>query len=89
MPTPKRAVFTPMDSWRGEHLSYKQSIEGQYSFQVFEPPSNARVEAYNLTNTPHFNNPNGSVASSNFLSITSTSGNALSRQIRLGARISF
>jgi hypothetical protein len=49
----------------------------------------ARVEAYNVTNTPHFNNPNGNVNSSGFMTITSTSTNSRNRQMRLGARLSF
>jgi len=49
----------------------------------------ARVEAFNLTNTPHFNNPNGSVNSGGFMTITGTSGNSPERQIRLGLRLQF
>jgi hypothetical protein len=49
----------------------------------------ARVEGYNVTNTPHFNNPNGNVNSSGFMTITSTSTNARNRQLRLGMRLSF
>lgn len=49
MPTPKRSYFVPMQSWEGEHKSYKQPIEGQYSFAVQEPQNTAaaRLEAYN------------------------------------------
>lgn len=46
-----------------------------------------RVEAFNLTNTPHFLNPNGNVNSGGFMTITST--DAPERQVRLGARLSF
>jgi hypothetical protein len=49
----------------------------------------ARAEAFNLTNTPHFNNPNGNVNSGGFMTITSTSGNSPERQFRLGARLQF
>jgi hypothetical protein len=49
----------------------------------------ARVEAFNLTNTPHFNNPDGSVNSGGFMTITGTSGNSPERQIRLGLRLQF
>ena len=48
-----------------------------------------RVEAFNLTNTPHFGNPNGNVNSGGFMTITSTDRGAPERQVRLGARISF
>ena len=54
-----------------------------------------RGEAMNLTNTPHFGNPNGSITSSSFGMITSTAGSASSlatddsRLLRVGLRISF
>ncbi|MCG6928472.1 MAG: TonB-dependent receptor [Acidobacteria bacterium] len=48
-----------------------------------------RAEAFNLTNTPHFNNPNGSVNSGSFMTITGTSSNSPERQFRLGGRITF
>jgi hypothetical protein len=48
-----------------------------------------RAEAFNLTNTPHFNNPSSSVNSGSFMTITGTSGNSPERQFRLGGRISF
>jgi len=49
----------------------------------------ARAEAFNLTNTPHFTNPNTSVNSSGFMTITGTSGNSPERQFRLGVRVQF
>ena len=52
-------------------------------------PCEARVEAFNLTNTPHFNNPNGNVNSGGFMTITGTSGNSPERQFRLGLRMQF
>jgi len=49
------------------------------------------VEAFNVTNTPHFggpdHNPNGDVGSSGFMTITGA--NADERQIRLGVRLEF
>ncbi len=48
-----------------------------------------RMEAFNFTNTPHFNNPNGSVTSSSFGEITSTNVNAPERQFRFGLRLGF
>jgi hypothetical protein len=48
-----------------------------------------RAEAFNLTNTPHFGNPNGDVNSSGFMTITSTSANSPERQFRLGVRLQF
>jgi hypothetical protein len=51
-----------------------------------------RAEAFNATNTPHFNNPNGNVNSSNFGKVLSTDRNwamGRSRQFRFGFRLSF
>ena len=51
-----------------------------------------RAEAFNVTNTPHFNNPNGNVNSGNFGKILSTDANwalARSRQFRFGFRVTF
>jgi hypothetical protein len=47
----------------------------------------ARVEAFNLTNTPHFDQPNNDVSSRGFMTITSAWPDE--RQIRLGLRVSF
>ena len=53
-----------------------------------------RVQAANVTNTPKFNNPNGSLTSSTFMRITSAaSGNTFGsygeRQIQIGVRFEF
>ncbi len=48
----------------------------------------ARVQAYNLTNTPHFANPNSDINGSNFGLITSTQPCSY-RQVELGLRLSF
>jgi hypothetical protein len=45
-----------------------------------------RAEAYNLTNTPHWGNPNTSVSSGSFGQITETSAE---RQLQVAARILF
>ena len=49
----------------------------------------ARIEAFNVTNTPHFTNPNASVNSGGFMTITGTSRNSPERQFRLGLRVQF
>ena len=51
-----------------------------------------RAEGFNITNTPHFSNPNGNVNSSNFGKILSTDGSwamGRSRQFRFGLRLTF
>ena len=54
-----------------------------------------RAEAFNLSNTPHFTNPDGDVNSSNFGKILSTddgysnSAGGRSRELRFGLRLSF
>ncbi len=45
-----------------------------------------RADAFNLTNTPHFNNPNGSFGSSTFGEINSSFGQRL---VRFGVRVIF
>lgn len=45
-----------------------------------------RMESFNFTNTPKYNNPNGSVTSGDFMSITGGSGE---RQFRVGLRLGF
>jgi len=46
-----------------------------------------RVESFNFTNTPHFNNPNGDVANRNFGRVTSAADDA--RQFQLGMTLRF
>lgn len=46
-----------------------------------------QAEAFNLTNTPQFSNPNATVGSSTLGTITSTSGN--NRRVRLSGRVTF
>ncbi len=51
-----------------------------------------RAEAFNATNTPHFNNPNGNVNSSNFGKVLSTQtaiAAGRSREFRFGLRLTF
>jgi hypothetical protein len=53
-----------------------------------------RAEAYNLTNTPHFNNPSANVSSGGFMTITSALSRANNveggeRQFRFALRISY
>jgi hypothetical protein len=65
-------------------------------FRTFKPTEKLnvqfRAEVFNLSNTPHFANPNGNVNSSNFgriLSTLSTEALGRSREFRLGLRLSF
>ena len=46
-----------------------------------------RLDAGNLFNSPHFNNPSGGFGGGNFLTITSAKNDE--RQLRLGLRVSF
>ncbi|MFQ5740536.1 MAG: TonB-dependent receptor domain-containing protein [Acidobacteriota bacterium] len=48
-----------------------------------------RTEFFNLTNTPHFNNPTSSASSSRFMQILSTSSNAPERVIRFALKLKF
>jgi len=60
-------------------------LTDRYQLQV-------RVEAFNLSNTPHFANPDNDVNSSDFGRIFSTNGDdalARSREFRFGLRFQF
>jgi hypothetical protein len=46
-----------------------------------------QVDAFNLTNTPHYSNPDTNLADSNFGQINGTNGNP--RQLQLGAHFTF
>ncbi|HEY8548531.1 MAG TPA: TonB-dependent receptor [Vicinamibacterales bacterium] len=48
-----------------------------------------RAEAFNITNTPKFANPNGDVNSGSFMQILGTLNGYSERQIRLGVRFAF
>jgi hypothetical protein len=45
-----------------------------------------RADAFNLTNTPHFNNPNGTLGNAQFGQVTGAFG---ARLVRFGARVIF
>lgn len=47
-----------------------------------------RVQAYNLTNTPHFSNPDGDLSHGSFGQISSVLANSW-RQVELGLRVTF
>jgi Carboxypeptidase regulatory-like domain/TonB dependent receptor-like, beta-barrel len=63
------------------------------TFKLAEPLQlQFRLEAFNVSNTPHFANPNGNINSSNFGKVLSTdSAYAIgrSREFRFGLRLSF
>ena len=46
-----------------------------------------RVDSFNFTNTPHFNNPNSNMSGGRFLVITSAMQDQ--RQFRFGLRLEF
>jgi len=46
-----------------------------------------RMESFNFTNTPHFNNPTGDITNANFARITAARGDQ--RQFRFGLRLGF
>jgi hypothetical protein len=76
------------------NLFRRINLGGQRSLQL-------RVEAFNVTNTPHFSNPGANRSSlqlnpdqtirnlNGYTEITSTSGSRSERQVRLGIRFGF
>lgn len=74
---------------RGPNLiNYDMSV-----FKQFPIRDRARLEFrsefYNLTNTPHFGNPNGNVNSGNFGEVSSTLGGYGEREIQFALRLTF
>ncbi|MEB2361358.1 MAG: hypothetical protein HUU41_08855 [Bryobacteraceae bacterium] len=61
-------------------------------FRIFPVTERFRLEfragAFNLTNTPRFNNPANSVPGGNFMEIRGTRDDS-NRQFRLGLKLSF
>jgi hypothetical protein len=58
------------------------------SFRITERvTTDFRVDSFNFTNTPHFNNPFNNMSAGNFLVITSAAQDQ--RQFRFGLRIGF
>jgi len=60
-----------------KNFSFTETLKGQF-----------RVQAYNLTNTPHFANPNSDLTGGNFGVITGTQPFSY-RQVELGFRLTF
>jgi hypothetical protein len=86
-------------TWRSSEASDEATLTsinlgGQRSLQL-------RVEAFNVTNTPHFSNPgsnrsslqlnpDGSIRNLNgYTEITGTTGSKSERQVRVGVRFGF
>jgi hypothetical protein len=57
-------------------------------FSIGRVKGEFRADIFNVTNTPHFNNPNGTFLSSTFGQITSTM-NVSERSMRFGFRMMF
>jgi hypothetical protein len=66
-----------MDLALFKNLSFTEQVKGQL-----------RVQAYNLTNTPHFANPDSDLSHGTFGQINSVQPNSW-RQVELGLRVTF
>jgi hypothetical protein len=89
VPGPNRFGTAGRNTIRGPRLT-------NYDFSVFRTFNlterfhlEYRAEFYNLTNTPHFANPNGSVSSASFGLITSTLNGYGARQVQMALRLMF
>ena len=86
-PTGARFGNSGRNSLRGPGL-FNLDSGLKRSFHVYERSDLIfQIEAFNVTNTPQFANPNATVGSSTLGTITSTAGN--NRRLRLSARIAF
>jgi hypothetical protein len=66
-----------MDLALFKNVAFTERIKGQF-----------RVQAYNLTNIPHFSNPDGDFSHGSFGQIRSVLTNSC-RQVELGLRLTF
>jgi hypothetical protein len=66
-----------MDLALFKNLSFTEQVKGQF-----------RVQAYNLTNTPHFANPDSDLSHGTFGQISNVQPNSW-RQVELGFRVTF
>jgi len=66
-----------MDLALFKNVAFTERFKGQF-----------RVQAYNLTNTPHFSNPDGDLSHGSFGQISSVLTNSW-RQVELGLRVTF
>ncbi len=89
VPGPNRFGTAGRNTIRAPHLS-------NYDFSLFRGFSikerftvELRGEFYNVTNTPHFSNPNGNVSSAAFGTITTTLSGYGNRQVQTAVRITF
>ena len=87
-------VRRPLLDGRGVCVVVARSSDGVVFEQVSEVHRHQfRAESFNLSNTPHFANPNGNANSSTFGRITSTQSAAdaigRSRELRFGLRLGF
>jgi hypothetical protein len=69
--------YINLDATIAKLFSFPRSIKGEF-----------RVDVFNITNTPHFNNPNGTFLGSTFGQITSTIAGS-ERSMRFGFRLMF
>ena len=88
-PGPNRLGNAGRNTIRGPRLTnYDLSV-----FRIFPMTERLkleyRAEFYNLTNTPHFANPNGNVSSASFGLITSTLTGFGNRQVQMALRLRF
>ena len=67
--------YVNLDATLAKLFSFKGSVKGEI-----------RADVFNITNTPHFNNPNGAFGNANFGRITSNFGE---RSMRFGFKMMF
>ncbi len=69
--------YVNLDATIAKRLALPHDIKGEF-----------RIDGFNITNTPHFNNPNGTLGNANFGQITTTVDNS-DRMFRFGLRVMF
>jgi hypothetical protein len=93
-PTPFAAVTQVRFGNTGRNILRGPGVTGLDGsvFRIFPVTERLRLEfraeAFNLTNTPRFNNPSANVTGGNFMEVRSTRDDS-DRQFRLGLKLSF
>jgi hypothetical protein len=70
--------FVNLDATLAKLFSFPHSVKGEF-----------RIDVFNVTNTPHFDRPNGTFLGSTFGQITATAPGLDMRSMRFGFRLTF
>jgi len=70
--------FVNLDATLAKLFSFPHGVKGEF-----------RADVFNVTNTPHFDRPNGTFLGATFGQITATAAGLDQRSMRFGFRLTF